>query len=318
MNEKNMEIVIPTWNRAKYLDRTLSQFSKSSFLDYKFTIIDNNSTDNTQEICKKYQEIFPNFNVIRNNKNIGGLPNILRCYEIATAKYLWLVGDNDTYDFSNCNEVIDKVENSDFDLIFVQGHDQINLTTTSTEEIYENGYGNDLIMILGTISAYILKTELYTEECIQEGYMINHNWFPHFTFANKALKENFSVFISPKSIRIPDNNPNDSFNNLNLIKGWVGSNLIFEKKYMKEGIKTFRNGVSLFEYVIYGVVTGKINKNEDYRETITDLIIYIFRAKGIIKGLGYAIIIETLSIMPLKVTKWIYNIGHKITTKRKV
>ena len=46
MYKKNMEIIIPTWNRAKYLDRTLSQFANSPFREYKITILNNNSTDN--------------------------------------------------------------------------------------------------------------------------------------------------------------------------------------------------------------------------------------------------------------------------------
>ena len=317
MYKKNMEIIIPTWNRARYLDRTLSQFANSPFREYKKTIINNNSTDNTQEVCEKYNSVFPNIKIIKNNKNIGALANILRCYEIATEKYLWLVGDNDLYDFSNCDELINIIENEDYDLIFVQEHDKINLTSTSIEEIYEKGCGNDLIMVLGTISAYILKTELYTEECIQEGYNMIDDLFPHFAFANKALKENFSVFISPIRIRFGDENPSNSFNSLGLIKGWIASNLIFEKKYRKEGIRYFRGGTSVLSYIMIGVICGKINNYENYRRTVTDLIISLIRAKGTLIGLGYGIIIEIISLMPKAILKLLYKTGH-ILMKHKV
>lgn len=317
MYKKNMEIVIPTWNRAKYLDRTLSQFANSPFRDYKITILNNNSTDNTQEVCEKYKSVFPNLKIIKNNKNIGGLANILRCYEIATEKYLWLIGDNDTYDFSNCDELINIIENEDYDLIFVQDYDKINLKSTSIEEIYEKGHGNDLIMVLGTISAYILKTELYTEECIQEGYTMINDWFPHFSFANKAFNENFSVFISPIRIRFGDANPEDHFNTLGLIKGWIASNLIFEKKYRDEGIRYFRGGTSVLSYIMIGVICGKINNYENYRRTVTDLIISIIRAKGTLIGLGYGIIIEIISLMPKTLLKLLYKTGH-ILMKHKV
>ena len=315
MYNKKMEIIIPTWNRAKWLDRTLSQFANSPFLEYKITILNNNSPDNTLEVCEKYDKIFPHFKVITNNKNIGGLANILRCYEIATEKYLWLVGDNDTYDFSNCDELINIIENENYDLIFVQDYDKINLKSTTIEEIYEKGCCNDLIMVLGTISAFILKTELYTSDCIEQGYMINNDWFPHVTFANKAFEENFSVFISPIRIRYADDNPINSFNELNLIKGWVSSNLIFEKKYMKEGIKRFRGGNSLLSYIVLGLLVGKINNVENYRRTVTDLIIAMFRAKGFIVGLGYAIFIGFLSILPKKIDKLLYKIGQKLMQK---
>ena len=57
MKNEKMEIIIPTWNRAKYLDRTLSQFANSPFREYKITILNNNSTDNTQEVCEKYTSV---------------------------------------------------------------------------------------------------------------------------------------------------------------------------------------------------------------------------------------------------------------------
>lgn len=316
MYKKKMEIIIPTWNRADYLENTLSQFAESPFIDYKITILNNNSTDHTQEVCEKYKKIFPNLNVIKNNKNIGGLANILRCYEIAEAKYLWLVGDNDNYDFSDCSDIIDIIENSDYDLIFVQENDKIKLTSTSIEEIYEKGYGNDMIMVLGTISAYILKTELYTSECIQEGYTMINDWFPHFAFANKAMKENFSVYVSPKRIRYGYENPEDHFDSLQLIKGWVSSNLIFEKKYMREGIKYFRGGHTLLSFIMHGVIVGKIENYDNYRRNITDLVISIIRAKGIIIGLGYAILIETVSIMPRPIVKFLYKLGHELMVKK--
>ena len=201
MYEKNMELIIPTWNRVKYLDRTPSHFSKSPFLEYNVTIIDYNSTDNTREIYKKYEKIFPQLKIIKNNKNIDRLTNILHCYEIPTSTYLWLVGDNDNYDFSNCFQIIDIIEKSDFDLIFVQDYDKFNLTTISTHELYEKGHCNHFIMIFSTITTFILKTELYTPKYIQEEYFMVKYGFPHFTFANKVSEENFSIYIFPFQMR---------------------------------------------------------------------------------------------------------------------
>lgn len=301
----NLEIIIPTWNRFKYLERTLSQFANSPFKNCKITIIDNASTDNTPQVCEKYKNIFPNLRIIRNNKNIGLSANILRCYEIAEEKYMWLVGDNDNWDFSDCFEVINAIEESEFDLIFIQGNDKTDLRKTTIHELHEKGYGNNIIGLMGTISAYILKTELFTSECLQEGYNIAKYLYPQLAFMKKACDENFSVFISSKRMRIADVNPSVSYNTLELVNGWVSSNLILEKKYAKELLKYYL-GHRLIYSIIGSIIAVKA-KNIDYRETLNDLIISIIKSKGMIIGSLYAILMLLASLVPKKLCKYIHN-----------
>ena len=301
----NLEIIIPTWNRFEYLERTLSQFANSPFKNVKITIIDNASTDNTPKVCDKYKHIFPNFKIIRNNKNIGLSANILRCYEIAEEEYMWLVGDNDNYDFSDCSEVIQAIEKSEFDLIFVQGNDKTNLKKTTIHELYETGHVNDVIGLMGTISAYILKTELFTSECLQEGYDIAGYLYPQLAFMKKACDENFSVYISSKKIRIADKNPSVSYNTLELIDGWISSTLILEKKYANELLKYYLGHKLL--YSILGAIIAVKARNLKYRKTLNHLIISIIKGKGFIIGIIYAILMLCASLIPNNVSKYILN-----------
>lgn len=310
MTHEKLEIIIPTWNRAKYLERTLSQFKKSPFFNYKITIIDNDSTDNTQEICQKYKEIFPNLNIIKNKRNIGLSANILRCYEIADAEYLWLVGDNDNYDFSDCSEVIEAIENSKFDLIFVQGNDETNLRKTTIHEAYELGYTREIIGLINTISAYILKTELITSEWIQKGYEIAKYLYPQTALMKKACEEDFTLLISSKRIRIADDNPNVTYNTLELINGWVSSSLILEKKYRDELIKYFLER-KMITIILTSIFVAKAKKMHNYRKTMNELIITIFYAKGILKGLIYSVLMIIISLTPNKLAKIILNKYHE-------
>ena len=55
MNENiYFSVIFPTNNRAADVDETLSQIQKSTYKNYEVIIIDNNSTDNTFEVSKKY------------------------------------------------------------------------------------------------------------------------------------------------------------------------------------------------------------------------------------------------------------------------
>lgn len=308
MNNK-LEIIIPTWNRSEYLEKTLSQFAKSPFINYKITIIDNASTDNTQEVCNKYKEIFPKFEIRRNNKNIGLAANILRCYEIATAEYLWLLGDNDEYDFTYCEDVIEAIESSEFDLIFIQNTQNVSLKKSTVHEIINNGKMG-IVGAMGTISNYILRTDLYTSECIQEGYVIAKYLYPQLAFAKKAYADNFSIFFSENELRIGKPNPHVEYNTLELINGWVASNLILEKKICRFNIKTFLNH-KLIIAIIGGILSAKARKINNYRRTLNDLMISLIRGKGIVIGLCYSILMLIVSLTPHKIAKFILNKHNK-------
>ena len=308
----NMEIIIPTWNRCEYLDRTLSQFAESPFSNNKITIIDNNSTDNTPEICEKYKKVFPNLKIVRNNKNIGLSANILRCFEFAEEKYLWLLGDNDNYDFSDCSELIDVLENSDFDLIIVENVMNIECPQiTNTQEIFDDGNGNEIFHQFATLATYIIKTDLITEEAIQKGYTIAEYLYPQISFVINACDKNSSIYILNKKIRIGDSNPHVSYNTLDLVNGWVSSFLEFEKKYRNEGIRCYLSHKPLWFSLFGSIIAVKARKIPNYRKTLNNLIISVIRAKGVI-GLIYAFIMLILSLIPSKICEYILNKFYEI------
>lgn len=50
-------IVIPAWNEAKHIHKTLESINQQSFTDYELIVVDNNSTDGTSAEAKKYGAI---------------------------------------------------------------------------------------------------------------------------------------------------------------------------------------------------------------------------------------------------------------------
>lgn len=96
-----ISICIPTFNRYSYLKDLLESIaseivSKPQLMDkIKIYIIDNASTDSTQEVCQKYSRLFDNLTYLRNEKNIGGDNNIFKCCKTGSGKYRWVVGDDE-------------------------------------------------------------------------------------------------------------------------------------------------------------------------------------------------------------------------------
>ena len=49
-----ISIVIPTFNRAKELNRAIDSVIKQTYTNWEIIVIDNHSADNTDEIIKSY------------------------------------------------------------------------------------------------------------------------------------------------------------------------------------------------------------------------------------------------------------------------
>ena len=103
---ERLEIVVITYNREKYLKNTLKVlFADNSPVKMcKITVLDNNSSDGTSRLCETYQEKYSNFNYIRHARNVGW-GNIALAYWVAKTEYVWVLADDDEYNWANWPQV---------------------------------------------------------------------------------------------------------------------------------------------------------------------------------------------------------------------
>lgn len=64
-----ISIIIPTYNRAKTLRASIISVLNQTYTDFELIIVDDNSTDNTEEIVNSIQD--PRVKYIRHDKNLG-------------------------------------------------------------------------------------------------------------------------------------------------------------------------------------------------------------------------------------------------------
>jgi len=107
-------IIFPTNNRADDVSETLSQLQKSTFKNFEVIIIDNNSTDNTYAISKKYHFV----KYIKNDFNnyVVGARN--QGAKIANGKIIFNIDDDSFPDIDvmqNAYEIFEK--NQDIGII---------------------------------------------------------------------------------------------------------------------------------------------------------------------------------------------------------
>ena len=95
MSSKNISIIVPIYNVEKWIDRCLSSIQKQSYEDFEVLLVDDGSSDNSDDICKNYTVRDKRFKYFK--KINGGLSDA-RNYGIdrAEGKYLIFI-DGDDY-----------------------------------------------------------------------------------------------------------------------------------------------------------------------------------------------------------------------------
>lgn len=100
LKDKNLvSILIPVYNRENLISKTIESAINQSYEDIEVIIVDNKSTDNTFEICKKYEKNFPNIiKVFQNNKNLGPVRNWKECLRYSKGNYIKFLYSDDQID----------------------------------------------------------------------------------------------------------------------------------------------------------------------------------------------------------------------------
>lgn len=91
----NLTIALPCYNLEKTLRTSMDSILKQRRSgEIEILIVDNSSTDKSVEIAKEYEKQYSNVTCIINETNIGPDRNFLKCLEIATGRYVLLLGDD--------------------------------------------------------------------------------------------------------------------------------------------------------------------------------------------------------------------------------
>jgi glycosyltransferase involved in cell wall biosynthesis len=94
-SDVKLSIGLPVFNGEKFLQKCLDSLLEQTFENFEIIISDNASTDNTQNICQKYSEKDKRIRYIRQEKNIGLLPNFNFVLEQSNNKFFMWIGVDD-------------------------------------------------------------------------------------------------------------------------------------------------------------------------------------------------------------------------------
>ncbi|MBB1077122.1 glycosyltransferase family 2 protein [Rhodoferax sp. 4810] len=111
MNSPKVSIGIPTFNRCKQLAIAIQSALNQTYRNIEIIIVDNASTDATEEICRRGVLNDSRIIYFRNSVNIGATNNFNKLLALASGQYFMWLGDDDYIDDSYIEECMEVVIN---------------------------------------------------------------------------------------------------------------------------------------------------------------------------------------------------------------
>lgn len=180
MERKILSIVLPTYNRAKFLPRTLSAFQEQMERNrdkVSFLVCDNASTDGSEEILKTINKKWPYFEYKIFEEHVDVGYSIARANSTATGEYILMWGDDDLPAPYFLDTVLDYIEKYNHPALIhynrLWGYDnnvkRINKLAVLDRNIGDevlvynsmNGFLQDHVLDITFLSAIIFKSECW-------------------------------------------------------------------------------------------------------------------------------------------------------------
>jgi glycosyltransferase involved in cell wall biosynthesis len=112
--EPYFSIIIPTYNREKHISETLKSVLNQTFCDFELLIIDNNSSDKTEDIVCSYNDKRVFF--FQNDQNYERCFSRNRGIQLAKGKYILLLDSDDLYESDHLSNWHNFILNNDNNL----------------------------------------------------------------------------------------------------------------------------------------------------------------------------------------------------------
>jgi glycosyltransferase involved in cell wall biosynthesis len=90
-----VSIAVPVYNGERFVAQSLDSLLAQTYTDFELVIVDNCSTDGTEDICRSFASRDPRVRYFRNERNIGGPGNFCRAFRLSRGEYhKWSTADD--------------------------------------------------------------------------------------------------------------------------------------------------------------------------------------------------------------------------------
>ncbi len=165
-----VSVCITAYNIEKYIGECIESILRQKVnFSYEIIIGEDCSTDNTLQVCVKYQQQYPNIHVYKNAEQKGNMGNLIHTLEKCNAKYVALIDGDDLWiDDCKLQKQIDLLEaHSECALTFHDAritddmlNDQTLFSLKFPDRDYTQPYSLEQLVkwrVIGATSSYVFR-----------------------------------------------------------------------------------------------------------------------------------------------------------------
>ena len=121
-----LTVAIPTYNRSFFLEQTLKQLHQELEAcepnSIEVLVSDNFCSDNTESIIEQAIKNGLIVRYIRNAENLGSDANIAQCFNLATGKYVLILGDDDLFVDGALSFLLDQLKSELYGIVCLRSY----------------------------------------------------------------------------------------------------------------------------------------------------------------------------------------------------
>lgn len=111
-----VSIIVPVFNKKKYLNGVLESIRQQEFNDFECILVDDGSTDGSQNICDVFSKKDTRFITVHmSNSGVSNARNT--GLKRARGKYITFIDADDSIDINYLKKLVDDIENTGADLV---------------------------------------------------------------------------------------------------------------------------------------------------------------------------------------------------------
>ena len=167
MNKPLISIIIPTFNRASMLDNSIESVRQQTFSDWELIIVDDASTDETENVIRKHMAEDIRIRYIKHNSNIGANATRNRGIQESSGDYIAFLDDDDRWNPDKLSLQYDYFkEHPDVGVVYC-GYRYIDQNSKSIFKIEWPRYMGDVSVILLRNNFIGSSVPLFKRECFE-------------------------------------------------------------------------------------------------------------------------------------------------------
>ncbi|MCR8635397.1 glycosyltransferase family 2 protein [Paenibacillus radicis (ex Xue et al. 2023)] len=337
-----MSVVVPIYNagKGKRLDKCIKSILSQTFIDIEVMLVNDGSTDNSLEVCRKYQKEDGRI-VIIDKKNGGCIAARRTGVEASTSEFVMFVDADDWLDKNTVDVLYNKCMESSADISVcnmykVLGRGALIKRKNDNQYFYEDRLYNKDAIMRDLVTSYFyghsfpssLCGKLYKRELL----INNGKYLDRICFLGEDLFYNLEILVHTNRVKVIDQalyyyrvggstSKYMSYLFDDMINGYRIQKEVIHEYYLDTKQKQY-NGISImllntFRTCLCNIINSKLSETK-IKDTITEYVSNECVSECLVNEGSVAYFPqEYLNAIKDKDIDYLYEMGKKMYKKRR-